>query len=72
MKKLKIILVTSILITVISLIIYNIIGTSVEPSGTLVEPFVLIPIAWFFAFIAAISSILLLVSYLLDVLKNKK
>lgn len=37
---------------------YEIIGSKVAPDGTLIEPFFLIPIAWLFALIAAISALI--------------
>lgn len=37
-------------------IAYGIIGSKVAPDGTLVEPFFLIPMAWLFMAVAAISA----------------
>ena len=53
------------IITVISIISYNIIGSEVLPDGTLSESFYLIPIAWLFFLIGIVVNILLYI-------KNKK
>ena len=53
------------IITVISIISYNIIGSEVLPDGTLSESFYLKPIAWLFFLIGIVVNILLYI-------KNKK
>ena len=47
----------SALAVAICIIAYNVIGAEVLADGTLVEPFALIPIAYIFAFVFAISLI---------------
>lgn len=53
------------IITVISIISYNIIGSEVLQDGTLSEPFYLIPIAWLFFLVGIAVNLLLYI-------KNKK
>ncbi|WP_338750985.1 DUF3955 domain-containing protein [Bacillus sp. FJAT-52991] len=56
MKKNKYLLAaTPIFLGVIGLIVYNMMGSRVEPDGTLVEPFFLIPISCLFIFSGMIS-----------------
>ena len=47
----------SALAAIICFITYNVIGAKVLPDGTLVEPFVLIPIGYLFVFVFIISLI---------------
>ncbi len=61
--------VTPIFLGVIGLIVYNMIGSRVEPDGTLVEPFFFIPISYLFIFSGIIS--VLFVS-MLSMLKKSK
>ncbi|WP_082028090.1 DUF3955 domain-containing protein [Bacillus badius] len=58
----------SILIGVICLLTYEAIGTKVEPYGTLVEPFFLLPLSYLFIFVGII---LLLFTSITSVLKRK-
>ena len=51
---------------------YKLIGSHVEPDGTLVEPFALIPLAWLFAFLALIFGACLLISRLCRRHKRRK
>lgn len=51
-------------IAVICLVAYNIIGSSVAPDGTLIEPFFLIPMAWLFTFIGILGLIIRCAIYL--------
>lgn len=49
--------ITSLLMSVMCLVMFNVIGSEVLEDGTLVEPFILIPLFYLFAFIALISGI---------------
>lgn len=46
-------------------IAYNIIGSHVEQSGLLVEPFALVPLSYFFFFISVVSYLIVTVRYLI-------
>ncbi|WP_203363188.1 DUF3955 domain-containing protein [Bacillus sp. REN10] len=69
MKNKYLLAVTPIFLGVIGLIVYNMIGSRVEPDGTLVEPFFFIPISYLFIFSGIIS--VLFVS-MLSMLKKSK
>lgn len=60
---------TPILLGILCIIIYGMIGSRVEPDGTLVEPFFLIPISFLFVFSGIIS---LLITGITSMLKRKK
>nr|WP_312986142.1 DUF3955 domain-containing protein [Clostridioides sp.] len=55
MKKKYLLASTPIILGFLCLMIYNVIGSSVAPDGTLVEPFALIPTGYLFIFIGIIS-----------------
>lgn len=46
---------TPIFLGILCLVIFNIIGSRVEPDGTLVEPFFLIPLSYLFVFSGIIA-----------------
>jgi len=58
MKK-KLIVLTPLLISIGCLLTFSLIGSRISEDGTLVEPFFLIPVGWFFFAIALISSLVL-------------
>lgn len=60
---------TPILLGILCIIIYGMIGSRVEPDGTLVEPFFLIPISFLFVFSGIIS---LIITGITSILKRKK
>lgn len=60
---------TPILLGILCIIIYGMIGSRVEPDGTLVEPFFLIPISYLLVFSGIIS---LLFVRITSILKRKK
>lgn len=51
------IMITSIFISIMCIVMFNVIGSEVLEDGTLVEPFALIPLFYLFALIAIISGI---------------
>lgn len=60
---------TPILLGILCIKIYGMIGSRVEPDGTLVEPFFLIPISFLFVFSGIIS---LIITGITSILKRKK
>ncbi|MBU5675419.1 DUF3955 domain-containing protein [Alkaliphilus sp. MSJ-5] len=60
---------TPMFLGVLCLIIYSMIGSRVEPDGTLVEPFFLIPLSYLFVFSGIIS---LLFVGIISMLKRKR
>ncbi|MDZ4407632.1 DUF3955 domain-containing protein [Bacillus cereus] len=60
---------TPIFLGVLCAVIYTIIGSRVEPDGTLVEPFFLIPLGYLFVFIGII--LVLFVAVISAFKKNK-
>lgn len=60
---------TPILLGILCIIIYGMIGSRVEPDGTLVEPFFLIPISYLLVFSGIISLLFVRIS---SILKRKK
>lgn len=59
----------SFFISIVCILSYNVIGSSVAPDGTLIEPFYLIPMSWLFLIIGLASLIIVFVA---SHLKNKK
>lgn len=59
----------SFLISIVCILSYNVIGSSVAPDGTLIEPFYLIPMSWLFLIIGLAS---LIIVFVVSHLKNKK
>lgn len=59
----------SFFISIVCILSYNVIGSSVAPDGTLIEPFYLIPMSWLFLIIGLASLIIVFVVFHL---KNKK
>ncbi|MBF9017741.1 MULTISPECIES: DUF3955 domain-containing protein [unclassified Oceanispirochaeta] len=57
MKKITIISITTFIISLICLISFRIIGSSIAEDGTLVEPFGLIPIGYMFLIISIVSGV---------------
>lgn len=57
----------SFIIGIACMMAFNIIGSEIAPDGMVVEPFYLIPIGFFFVFIAVISALIVTLFY-----KNKK
>lgn len=68
MKKYRISLLC-LLMTALSVVSFNLIGSKVLEDGTLKEPFFLIPIAYLFLFISIISAVVIKIN---DVYKLKK
>ena len=58
----------SFFISIVCILSYNVIGSSVAPDGTLIEPFYLIPISWLFLIIGLAS---LIIVFIVSHLKNK-
>lgn len=61
---------TPILLGIVCLIIYSMIGSRVEPDGTLTEPFFLIPLSYLLFFSGVIS--LLFVAIISVIKKNNR
>lgn len=59
----------SFFISIVCILSYNVIGSSVAPDGTLIEPFYLIPMSWLFLIIGLAS---LIIVFVVSHLKNKK
>lgn len=59
----------SFFISIVCILSYNVIGSSVAPDGTLIEPFYLIPMSWLFLIIGLVS---LIIVFVVSHLKNKK
>lgn len=68
MKKKYLLASTPIFLGIICAIAYTIIGSRVEPDGTLVEPFFLIPLAYLFIFSGII---LILLMATISMIKSK-
>lgn len=60
---------TPIFLGILCLVIFNIIGSRVEPDGTLVEPFFLIPLSYLFVFSGIIA---ILFVAIVSMFKKKK
>lgn len=58
----------SFFISIVCILSYNVIGSSVAPDGTLIEPFYLIPMSWLFLIIGLAS---LIIVFVVSHLKNK-
>lgn len=58
----------SFFISIVCILSYNVIGSSVAPDGTLIEPFYLIPMSWLFLIIGLAS---LIIVFIVSHLKNK-
>ncbi len=65
MKKFRLMIVILFSLGISCFLIFNIIGSHVEPDGTLVEPFFLVPIGFLFIFSGTIFSIIFGVKSLL-------
>lgn len=69
MKKIYVLAFISILLGAICMVSYFVMGSSVEPNGTLTEPFFLIPLSILFVF-SGIAALLLLA--IISVIKKVK
>lgn len=53
----------SFIIGIACMMAFNIIGSEIAPDGRLIEPFYLIPVGFFFVFIAVISALIVTLFY---------
>lgn len=63
MKKSYILALIPLIMGIGCFIIFRLIGSSVAPDGTLIEPFALVPIGWLLIFTGIIIAIILSVYY---------